>query len=88
MDHVACALKCCMLIPLDAAYVANADEPVLIKFGRREQMKIQGYLLSFDSQEWELERGEFLKQLDSFNCGPIACTKILEIFNLVTLYEV
>ena len=26
--------------------------------------------------------------MDSFNCGSIACTKILEIFNLVTLYEV
>jgi hypothetical protein len=26
--------------------------------------------------------------VDTFNCGPIACLKILEIFNLTTLYEV
>jgi hypothetical protein len=29
-----------------------------------------------------------LKQLEGFNCGPIACTKILEIFGLVTKFEV
>ncbi len=26
--------------------------------------------------------------MDIFNCGPIACLKILEIYNLTTLYEV
>jgi len=89
MDHIDCALKRCMRIPLDAAYVANGDEPVLIKSGRREQVKIQGYSLSYDySQQWRLVRGEFLKQVDSYNCGPIACVKILEMFNLVSLHEV
>jgi len=90
MDHVACALKFCMLIRLDANdYVAEADKPVLIKSGRREQKKIQGYSLSFDySQQWRLERVEFLEQNDGFSCGPIACVKILEIFNLVTLNAV
>jgi hypothetical protein len=29
-----------------------------------------------------------MKQVDTFNCGPIACLKILEIYNLTTLYEV
>jgi hypothetical protein len=29
-----------------------------------------------------------VKQLEGFNCGPIACTKILEIFELVTEFEV
>ncbi len=26
--------------------------------------------------------------MDTFNCGPIACMKILEIYNITTLYEV
>jgi hypothetical protein len=26
--------------------------------------------------------------VDTFNCGPTACLKILEIYNLTTLYEV
>jgi hypothetical protein len=39
-------------------------------------------------EEWRLERGDFIKQVDLFNCGPIACMKILEIYKLTTLYEV
>jgi hypothetical protein len=39
-------------------------------------------------EEWRLERGDFIKQVDSFNCGPIACLKVLEMYNLTTLYEV
>ena len=88
IDHVVCAMKRCMLIPLEADYVACADDPKVVKFGRRDQKKIRGYSLSLGSDEWRFESGDFVKQVDSFNCGPIACTKILEIFNLVTLYEV
>ncbi len=38
--------------------------------------------------EWRFERGHFVKQVDPFNCGPIACTKILEMFLLTSTYEV
>ncbi len=36
----------------------------------------------------DFERGHFIKQLDSFNYGPIACIKILEMFHLTSDYEV
>jgi hypothetical protein len=39
-------------------------------------------------EEWRLERGEFIKQVDTFNCEQIACMKILEIYNLTTSYYV
>jgi hypothetical protein len=29
-----------------------------------------------------------IKQTDPYNCGPIACTKILEMFHLTTVQEV
>jgi hypothetical protein len=46
-------------------------------------------VLTFDiSPQWGLEQGQFLKQLEGLNCGPIVCTKILEIFGLVTEFEV
>ncbi len=49
----------------------------------------QGYMLSFDvSQQWQLERGHFVRQPKGYNCGPIASTKILEMFGLVTEFEV
>ena len=58
--------------------------------GRRGPVRLtQGYLLSFNvSQQWRLERGHFVRQLEGYNCGPIACTKILEVFGLVTEFEV
>jgi hypothetical protein len=39
-------------------------------------------------EEWRLERGEFIKQVDTFNCGLIACMMILEIYKLTASYEV
>ena len=49
----------------------------------------QGYMLTFDlSQHWELERGHFVMQVEGYNCGPIACAKVLEIFGLVTEFEI
>jgi hypothetical protein len=52
-------------------------------------MSIEGYRLTLGIEDyWRFERGHFIKQLDSFNCGPIACVKILEIFHLTTQYEV
>jgi hypothetical protein len=49
---------------------------------------VHGYSLFLGLEEWRLERGDFIKQGNLFNCGPIACIKILEIDKLTTLYEV
>jgi hypothetical protein len=79
-----------MLMGLNDAICHTANEPILSNVGRsrRPQKAIHGYLLLFGLEEWRLERGDFVKQVDTFNCGPIACLKILEIYNLTTLYEV
>ena len=39
-------------------------------------------------EHWRYERGHFIKQLDTFNCGPIVCMKILEMFHLTSEFEV
>ncbi len=55
--------------------------------GRHTVKTFNSYMLTFDtSPQWGLERGDFVKQLEGYNCGPIACTKILKIFGLVTEY--
>ena len=45
--------------------------------GRRHREAVrlsQGYMLTFDlSQQWELEQGHFVMQVEGYNCGPIAC---------------
>ncbi len=51
-------------------------------------MSIEGYKLTVGIHEWRFERGHFVKQRDPFNCSPIACTKIMEMFHLISAYEV
>jgi hypothetical protein len=55
---------------------------------RHARMSIEGYKLTAGIHEWRFKREHFVKQVDPFNCGPIACTKILEMFHLTSIYEV
>jgi len=91
LDYVFSAIKRCMLCDLQIRHLYRADEPKLMTQGRSRhaKMSIEGYTLSIRNvEEWRFERGHFIKQLDTFNCGPIACMKILEMFHLTSDYEV
>jgi len=83
VDYVFSALKRCMLCDLRITHLYAPDEPKLMTLGRSRhaKMSIEGYRLTLGIEDyWRFERGHFIKQLDSFNCGPIACMKILESF--------
>ncbi len=90
MDHVVSGMKQCMLLGLNDAIRHRANEPSVSNVGgsRRPQKRIHEYSLFLGLEEWRLERGDFIKQVDTFNCGQIACMKVLEICNLTSLYEV
>jgi hypothetical protein len=90
MDHVVSGMKRCMLLGLNAALHHRADEPSVCNVGtsRHPQKAFHGYSFFLGLNEWRLERGEFIKQADTFNCGPIACMKILGIYKITTLNEV
>jgi hypothetical protein len=90
MDYVFSAMKCCMICDLEAAHLCHPDDPKSMKVGglRHPKMSIEGYKLMVGIHEWRLERGHFVKQADPFNCGPIACPKIMEMFHLISAYEV
>ncbi len=80
-----------MLCDLQIAHLYAADEPELMTLwrSRHEKMSIEGYTLTLGiHDEWRFERGHFIKQLDTFNCGPITCMKILEMFHPTSDYEV
>jgi len=86
LDYVFSAMKCCMLYDLRIPHLYRADEPKLMTHGRlrHAKMSIEGYTLTISNvEEWRFERVHFIKQLDTFNCGPIACMKILEMFHLI-----
>ncbi len=89
MDHVVSGMKRCMLLGLNNALHHRADEPSVSNVGRSRHLQkaIHGYSLFLCLEEWRLEGGEFIKQVDTLTCGPIACMKILEIYNLTPLYE-
>jgi hypothetical protein len=90
MDHVVIGMKKCMLLGLNDALDHRANESSVsnVSRSRHPQKAIHGYSLFLGLEEWRLERGEFIKQVDTFNCGPIACMKVLEIYNLTTSSEV
>jgi hypothetical protein len=92
IHHVVSSLKRARLIGIDKTCNAifTGEFMEIPGKGRRGPVRLtQGYLLSFNvSQQWRLERGHFVRQLEGYNCGPIACTKILEVFGLVTEFEV
>ena len=92
LDYVFSAFKRCMLCDLQTPHLYVADDPKLMTLGRSRvpKMSIEGYQLTLgrDDDGWRFERGHFVKQTDPYNCGPIACTKILEMFCLTTVEEV
>ena len=42
---------------------------------------VNGFDLVINSVKWRLIRGNFIIQSDGFNCGPIACWKVMELFS-------
>jgi hypothetical protein len=48
-----------------------------------------GYLITFElSRQWRLPRGSFVKQLDTDNCGPLACSKIIKLYDRIPLERI
>jgi hypothetical protein len=90
LENVFSAMKHCMTCDLEAAHLCDPDNPKLMKVGRSRhpKMSIEGYKLTMGIHEWRFERGHFVKQTYPFNCSPIACTKIMEMFHLISAYEV
>jgi hypothetical protein len=90
LDYVFSAMKHCMMCDLEAVHLCEADKPKSMKVSRlrHARMTIEGYKLMVGIHEWRFKRGNFVKQVNPFNCGPIACIKILEMFHLTSAYEV
>ncbi len=36
-------------------------------------------------EQWQLEKGYFIHQKDRFNCGPIACLKVMELCGIISV---
>jgi hypothetical protein len=75
------------------ACVPDAAVPPVFSCSRKPRYIINGYSITFPQsspsdkklEEWRLERVYFIHQIDGFNCGPIACLKVVELFGIVTI---
>jgi len=94
-DHIVTVFKKCMLLDLSfdassAVIVPDAAGPPISTRTRKPKAVINGYAITFpkqpvsDSENWRLERGQFIHQTDGFNCGPIACLKMMDLFDKIS----
>ena len=63
------------------------DEDLFLTTCNEELSQLHGageYSMDID---WTIKQGKFLPQLDSYNCGPIACLKIMHCFGKFDLDE-
>jgi hypothetical protein len=90
LEHIINRMKRCMLVGLNVTCRTSRVTTTGEILGRSREATniVPGYALTLGSEEWRLERGEFIQQVDVFNCGPIACMKILELYSLINAHKV
>jgi hypothetical protein len=97
-DHIIIALKKFMLLDLSFDYsstvcVPDAAVPPVFSCSRKSRYIINGYSITFPQsspsdkkmEQWRLESGYFIHQMDGFNCGLITCLNVMELFGIVTI---
>jgi hypothetical protein len=52
---------------------------------RRGKDMVNGLTIIIERVKWRVIRGEFVTQTDGYNCGPIACLKLMELFQRIDL---
>jgi hypothetical protein len=94
-DHIVTVFKKWMLLDLSfdassAVIVPDAPGPPFSSRSRRPKPIVNGYSITFpkqfafDNGNWRLERGQLIHQTDGFNCGPIACLKMIDLFDKIS----
>jgi hypothetical protein len=83
-------MRRCKLVDLTVILSSTLDnaQSLVLDSTRQATKCVMGYTLTLDYVKQRLERGDFVQQTDGFNCGPIACLRILELISLVTTQDV
>ena len=83
-NNVVQLLKKCDLIDfetLGVELIPDQKSKLIFEGHRRGKDVVNGYDLIINSVKWRLIRGTFIVQTDGFNCGPIACLKVMELYS-------
>ena len=88
MDNITQLLKKCRLVDLNVVSIEVIDDSptkYIVPGHRRGKEMVNGLTIIIERVKWRVIRGEFLTQTDGYNCGPIACLKLMEIFQRIDL---
>jgi len=85
-NNVIQLLKKCNLMDLDTLCYEIVKDPkskLIIPGHRRGKDVVNGSTIFINGVKWRLIRGTFVVQSDGFNCGPIACLKVMQLFSRI-----
>ena len=87
-DNITHLLKKCRLIDLDVLgieCIPDLASKFIIPGHRRGKEMVNGITIIINRVKWRVVRGDFLVQNDSYNCGPLACLKLMELYHCIDL---
>ena len=88
MDNITQLLKKCRLMDLDVLgieCIPDLPSKLIIPGHRRGKEMVNGITIVVNRVKWRVVRGNFLVQHDSYNCGPLACLKLMEVYHRIDL---
>jgi hypothetical protein len=87
--HIIYTLKVCCLKPLDARPSSLTTTTTVKRDNRDIVTRVMNISFKSDSDpdrawpEWTVTNDPSIRQVDGFNCGPIACVKVMEVFGIL-----
>ena len=88
MDNIVQLLKRCRFLDLKVVsleVIADTPTKFIVPGHRRGKVIVNGLRIIIEQVTWSIIRGDFVTQTDGFNCGPIACLKVMEFFQRIDL---
>jgi hypothetical protein len=85
MDNIVQLLKKCRLVHLNVVsieVIGDSPTKLIVPGHRRGKEMVNGLIIII---EQGTIRGDFLTRTDGFNCGTIACLKVMELFQQIDL---
>ncbi len=87
--HIIYTLKVCHLKPLDARPSSLTTTSSVKRDNRDIVTRVMNISFKSDSDpnkdwpKWTVTNDPSIRQVDGFNCGPIACLKVMEVFGIL-----
>jgi hypothetical protein len=88
MENLVQLLKKCRLVDMNIVsmeVIADPPTELIVPGHRRGKEMVNGITIIIERVKCRVIRGDFLTQTDGFNCGPIDCLKVMELFHCIDL---